>query len=190
MKIQLKNPLKAWREHRKRKADLKDLHQTASVFGSLETLMTKGLLAWNQQERRLYVAEPLAIVMLGRGADHWQRFLNNTYLYLMNKLMAEAWDKHVRDEQRKAVNERVAQGVKVNPGELDRIRRAVREQIESDAVQPPKIEPFEFFVINDHAEGDAKAAITYVGEYNPDTENFVMAAWDDVKLAIDNAKQK
>jgi len=29
-----------------------------------------------------------------------------------------------------------------------------------------------------------------VGEYNPDTENFVMAAWDDVKLAIDNAKQK
>jgi len=169
---------------------LKDLHQTASVFGSLETLMTKGLLAWNQQERRLYVAEPLAIVMLGRGADYWQRFLNNTYLYLMNKLMAEAWDKHVRDEQRKAVNARIEQGVKVNPGELDRIRRAVREQIESDAVQPPKIEPFEFFVINDHVEGDAKAAITYVGEYNPDTENFVMAAWDDVKLAIDNAKQK
>jgi hypothetical protein len=96
----------------------------------------------------------------------------------------------VRDEQRKAVNARIEQGVKVNPGELDRIRRAVREQIESDAVQPPKIESFEFFVINDHVEGDAKAAITYVGEYNPDTENFVMAAWDDVKLAIDNVKQK
>ena len=184
MKLNLKNPLKAWRKRREQKQALKDLQQTASVFGSISVLYEKGLLAWNQKERRLYVAEPLAIYMIGRGREHWSRFLNNVYLHQVNDLIHDAWEQKVRDEQRKAVSARVATGQKVNNGELDRIRRAVREQLQPDMVTVPKIEPFEFFVLTDNVEGDAKAAIVYVGEYNPDTENFVMAAWEDVRAAL------
>ncbi len=184
------NPLKWWTNRRKKQQILADLKTTASVFGTLEQLEKSNLLSWSAKDRRLYVAEPLALVMLERGAVHWQRFLNNTYLYLVNKLMKDAWDKYVRDEQRKAVSARVASGVKVNPGELDRIRRGVRESIEKDVIKVPAIEPFEFFVIADSPDGDKHAAITFVGEYNPDTENFVMASWDDVKAAIEATKNK
>ncbi len=189
-RLTMRNPFKYWREHRRQRAVLKGLRHTASVFGIIATLQQKGLLRWSEKDRRLYIAEPLALVMLGRGGEAWRSFLTNVYLHVTNEQLNRLWQQHITDETRVAVQARKATGKPILPGELDSIRRAVRDGLQSDAVPLPKVEPFEFFVVADDVEGGVQATVTYVGDYNPDTENFQMAAWEDVKAALLSAKKE
>ena len=183
------NIFKKWREYRAAKRKKKELRQTSRVFGHIEQLTKSHMLIWELKDRRLFIAQPLAMVMLSRGTEAWRNFLNNVYLYHVFCLQQQQWDQYVLDLQRKAVAERVASGIKVKPGELDRIRRAVRDGINKDGVSLPPIEAFDFYIIADNASGDAQAEITFVGEYNPETRLFDMASWEEVKAAVQEAKK-
>lgn len=183
------NFVKRWREHRAERKQRKRLGELSGVFGSMEKLFKSGLLAWNQKERRLYIAEPIAVVMIGQGWERWRNFLNNVYLYQMNLLLQEQWNSYVISEQNKAVKKRRQEVVILPKSEAERIRRAVRDNIQPDAVKLPPIETFEFFVIADVVDDAARKAISYVGEYDPDTEALVMAPWEDVRVAVEQAKK-
>lgn len=181
--------LSKWREYRKEQKRRKQQAHMAGIFGNIQILMDKKLLFWEGAKRRLYIAEPLALVMLGKGRTAWCNFLQNLYLHRSFQLQLEANEKRIQEAQSKAVKDRVSTGVPVKTGEMDRIRRAVRDGFEHEVSPVEKIETFEFVVIEDHPQGDAHAKVTIVGEYNPETNMIDMAPWEDVQAAI-NAQQK
>lgn len=181
---------KRWREKRAAKKKRKDMVQTSRVFGYLEQLFMSNMLIWNARERRLFIAEPLAVVFIGQGWDRWRNFLNNAYLYMVWKLQNEKWEEHARELEQAAIRERKAQVVVLPKAEAERIRRAVRAGLQPGAVQLPPIESFEFFVLADRTDDEHREAIAYVGEYDPDTRKLEMVAWEEVKDAVTNLQKK
>ena len=182
--------LKEWRKKRAAKKKRKEMVKTSRVFGYLEQLFESNMLMWNARERRLYIAEPLAVVFIGQGWERWRNFLNNAYLYMVWKLQNEKWEEHARELEQAAIRERKAQVVVLPKAEADRIRRAVRAGLVPGSVQVPPIEPFEFFVIADRTDDALHEAIAFVGEYDPDTRKLEMVAWEEVKDAVANIQQK
>ena len=65
----------------------------------------------------------------------------------------------------------------------DKGLRDKREIALSD-MQPPKMEPFEFFIIPNSTEG--KVEPLAVGYYDPNTEKMEVATWDEVKSLLKN----
>ena len=169
------------REQKRRRARLAIL---SSVFSGMERLEKRGLLLWEQKTRRLFIAEPLAIVFVAQGLKTWRTFLNNLYLYQTYRLQQKQWNDHIINEQAKAVRRRKAQVTILTKAEVERIRRATADKIMPEDIPLPTISPFEFFILTDDADDQAKARITWVGEYDPDTEILDMAAWEEVKHAI------
>lgn len=171
-----------WRSHK----DMKALHGYADVFSTLATLQRKGLIRWVEKDRRLFISEPVAVLMMSQGEQSWSAFLQNVFLWQFYKLQQQTWDSYIFNEERKAVLERKAKGVKVSNGELERIRRRVRDGIQVDAVAIPPLKKFEFFVLGENADEttDAEASILLVGNYNPETEIFEQADWQSVSMRI------
>lgn len=184
----LKKLLSRLRARRQQRADLRRLRDFSSVFASLTKLERSGLLAWEAKSRRLFIAQPLAIVMLAQGFDCWQNFLNNVFLYLSYKLQQQQWHDYILDEQAKAVRQRKKEVVVLTKAETERTRRAVADRINSSDISLPPIEAFEFFILTDSADDQAKAQIIWVGEYNPDTGALDMAEWDTIKHALEQQK--
>lgn len=211
------NIFQKWRDRRAHKAQLQRLHTFASTFASMQRLEKGGLLTWEEKTRRLFIAQPLALVMLAQGYDRWRNFLNNVFLYHMYNLQNKQWQDYVLDEQAKAVRQRRSEVTILTKAETERIRRAVRDNIPADAVPLLPIKPFEFFIIAETAAppaaapapsgsnaGDSSSAafpspsptpaipraeITWVGEYDPDTATLDMAEWSTIKHLL-NEKEK
>lgn len=178
------NIIRKWRERRQNKQKKRELTRIASVFSSIKQLVEKHLVQWDATKKRLYIAQPMAVIMLAKGHEAWCNFLQNLYIYRVYCQQQEAWENYVTQRQQEAVRKRMSTGIAMHPGEVDRIRRAVRERIKPDAVPVPPVEAFDFVIITDHPQGDKQAIVTFVGEYNPDTGHIDMAAWDDVKMAL------
>ena len=176
------------RERREQRHQLARYRQFTQTFADVQKLERSHLLIWEQKHRRLFIAEPLAIVMLAQGAEAWRHFLNNIYLYQMHRLQTKQWEDHVRDEEVKAVRKRKREVAVLTKAETERIRRAVRDDITADAVPLPPIEAFEFYILADAADDPQHARITFVGEYDPDTELLDMVEWKQVKHAIETSK--
>ena len=66
--------------------------------------------------------------------------------------------------------------------DIDRIRLARRQQIAFSDMEPPKVEPFEFFIIPLSTE--AKVEPLAVGYYDPNTGQMDVATWDDVRTLL------
>ena len=177
----------------------------------MQRLEKGGLLTWEEKTRRLFIAQPLAIVMLAQGYDRWRNFLNNVFLYHMYNLQNKQWQDYVLDEQAKAVRQRRSEVTILTKAETERIRRTVRDNIPADAVPLLPIKPFEFFIIAETAAPAAaaqsspadtvsagsasgeipaipRAEITWVGEYDPDTATLDMAEWSTIKHLLNNGK--
>ena len=205
------NIFQKWRARLTNKALLQRLHTFASTFASMQRLEKGGLLTWEEKTRRLFIAQPLAIVMLAQGYDRWRNFLNNVFLYHMYNLQNKQWQDYVLDEQAKAVRQRRSEVTILTKAETERIRRTVRDNIPADAVPLLPIKPFEFFILAEtvapaaaapsspadtvsagSASGEIpaipRAEITWVGEYDPDTAVLDMAEWSTIKHLLNNGK--
>ena len=177
--------LRARREQRHQLARYSQFTQT---FAAVQKLERSHLLIWEQKHRRLFIAEPLAIVMLAQGSESWRHFLNNIYLYQMHRLQTQQWEDHVRDEEVKAVRKRKREVAVLTKAETERIRRSVRDNIPADAVPLPPIEAFEFDILADAPDDAQHAHITSMGACDPDTELLDMVEWKQVKHAIETSK--
>ena len=71
--------------------------------------------------------------------------------------------------------------------DIDRIRLARRQQIAFSDMEPPKVEPFEFFIIP--LSTDAKVEPLAVGYYDPNTGQMDVAPWSDVKQLLKDGHQ-
>lgn len=156
-------------------------------FGTVETLEKHGLLAWVEKDKRLFIALPLASVMIARGMDGFQNFLDNVTMYHAQKELERQYRAIVRDRQREAVKKRTASGVRVKAGELDSIRRAVVDALQPDDIAGTTLAPFDFFIISDSVEGYSQAEVSFVGHYNPDSGQVDMAPWSDIQQLINSS---
>ena len=69
--------------------------------------------------------------------------------------------------------------VQLSRADVERIRLAARQQVAESDIEPPKVEPFEFFIVQDTT--DAAAKLIAVGYFNPETNDMELAPWSEVE---------
>lgn len=171
------------KERREQRKKLKELQSLSSVFSTISKLETTGLLVWSQKDRRLFIAQSLASLMLAKGAEAWTSFVQNIYLYHYFNQCSEAWQQYIQKEELAAVR-KASEGA--NPpltrSDAERIRLAARQRIMESDVQPPQVQLFEFYIIRDseNAQPDRIA----VGYFDPQTSAMEIAPWDEVEPLV------
>ena len=200
--------LNQWRKSRKQ---LKQLHDIGSVFHALDQLEKGGMLSFDTKNRRLFIEEPLALVMMAGGSEKWTNFIQNCFTWLYHRQCTEAWKKYILKEELDAVRVATKKYTAMTRADIERVRRARRDEIAQGDIEPPKVEPFEFFVVravsNDAAakpqpteNGESGGAnkrkavpageILAVGHYEPETEQLELGAWEDVSLYLNREDDK
>ena len=193
-----------WRERRQQKRKQRETQQTLQMWALLEKLFDAGQISFDHKAHRLFVTQPVASLLMSKGADAWVQSVHNIYNYVHFLQTQQAWDEYMQKEELAAVRDAMQalgdgssrdseRSHKNRPlGELsrsdiDRIRIARRQQIAFSDMEPPKVEPFEFFIIPLSTE--AKVEPIAVGYYDPNTAQMDVATWDDVhELLKANAK--
>lgn len=184
-----------------RKTKSERLRTDASqVFATLETMDKKGLLLWDTKNRRLFIAEPLAILMIQKEQG-WIAFLQNIAYWQYYKEVQDSWDSYIRNEELKAVRRAKRKYAMLTKKDIERIRRQRRSKVQEAEKNAIEIKPFELFILGDNYEGpyiqvseettnaakESKEATNHViavGDYNPITQQVNMALWKDVQSAL------
>ena len=185
------NILKKWRERRQQKRKQRETQQTLQMWALLEKLFDAGQISFDRKAHRLFITQPVASLLMSQGADAWVQSVHNIYNYVHFLQTQQAWDEYMQKEELAAVREAM-QAAKEHPpssvshqpssisrSDIDRIRLARRQQIAFSDMEPPKVEPFEFFIIPLSTE--AKVEPLAVGYYDPNTGEMDVAPWDEVQ---------
>lgn len=195
-----------WRKSRKQ---LKQLHDIGSVFHALDAMEKGGMLSFDTRNRRLFIEEPLALIMMAGGAEKWTNFIQNCFTWLYHRQCTEAWKAYILKEELDAVRIATKKYTAMTRADIERVRRARRDEIAQGDIQPPKVEPFEFFVVravsvsasaepkpteNNESGGKRHAIpageILAVGHYDPNAEQLEIGAWEDVSLYLSKEEGK
>lgn len=187
--IKTMNIFSFFTRRRKERTALASLQTYASAFAYLNTLRDSGLLLWQERNRRLFIMQPLAIIMM-RNAESWRNFLTNCYLWQSYALMLEAHEHAIHRLEGKAIREAKKQYAVLTKADMERIRRSVRDEYEASNT-PAKIEPFEFYVIadnknpvprNEEQDAEQRGDITLVGSFNPETGQLEQVPWKELRV--------
>lgn len=170
------------KKRREQRKKLKELKQFSSTFTTLDRLEQSGLLTFDSKSRRLFIAQSLAILMM-KDAQSWVNFITNVYQWLYYQQAQEAWNAHFLKEELAAVRKASVgenhEAVQLSRPDIERIRLAARQQVAESDIEPPKIEPFEFFIVQDTT--DAAAKLIAVGYFNPETNDMEIAPWSEIE---------
>ncbi len=176
------------KKRREQRRKLKELKAFASRFSTLDRLEQSGLLTFDSKSRRLFIAQSLAVLMM-KDAESWVAFVNNVYQWIYYQQAQEAWNDHFLKEELAAVRKastQIVNGkssiVNLSRADVERIRLAARQQVAESDLEPPKVEPFEMFIVEDTV--DAKPRIIAVGYFNPETGDMELAPWSEVEPLI------
>jgi len=179
------------KKRREQRKKLKELKQFSSTFSTLDRLEQSGLLVWDQKQRRLFIAQSL-FVLTARDAESFVAFTQNVYLWLTYQESQRLWNDHFLKEELAAVR-RASVGdnhetVQLSRADIERIRLAARQQVAESDIEPPKIEPFEFFIVQDTT--DAAAKLIAVGWFDPEKNDMELAPWSEVQPLITPSSSK
>ena len=178
-----------FKRRKRERTALASLQTYASAFAYLNTLRDSGLLLWQERNRRLFIMQPLAIIMM-RNADSWRNFLTNCYLWQSYNLMLEAHEHAIHRLESEAIRKAKRQYAGLTKADTERIRRSVRDEYEASNT-PAKIEPFEFYVIadnknpsprNEEQDAEQRGDITLVGYFDPDTQQLEQVPWKELRI--------
>ena len=189
------NILKKWRERRQQKRKQRETQQTLQMWALLEKLFDAGQISFDRKAHRLFITQPVASLLMAKGADAWVQSVHNIYNYVHFLQTQQAWDEYMQKEELAAVRDAMQHpsiqggggGGSLTRQDIDRIRLARRQQIAFSDMEPPKVEPFEFFIIPLTTE--AKVEPIAVGYYDPNTSQMDVATWDDVKTLLKDGHQ-
>lgn len=183
---------------RRAKKEKKELEVLGNAFKHLDDLQKNGLLLWEPKLRRLFLEQPLALIMM-RKEKTWKNFLQNCYAWIFYQECANAVDTLFIDEELKAVRRAKKICNTLTMRDINRIKEAKRNEISFEDCEKniPEIKPFEFFVIRENSEavptsrnkgesGEEQdiipgGEIFCVGQYDPENNEFAIAIWEDVK---------
>ena len=173
------------KKRREQRKKLKELRQFSSVFTTLDRLEQSGLLTFDAKSRRLFIAQSL-FVLTARDAESFVTFTQNVYLWLYYQQAQQAWSEHMMREElaavRKASVNKNHETVRLSRADVERIRLAARQQVAESDIEPPKVEPFEMFIVEDTV--DAKPRIIAVGYFDPETGEQELAPWSEVSSLV------
>lgn len=176
------------KKRREQRRKLKELQQLSGVFSTLDRLEQGGQLVWDMKQRRLFISQSLAVLMM-RSAESWTAFVENTYQWLYYQQAQQAWNDHFLREELAAVRRASTgdnhQQVQLSRQDVERIRLAAREQVAESDMEPQKVEPFELFVVEDTV--DTKPRIIAVGYFDPETGEQEIASWETVQPLLNKA---
>ena len=209
------NILKKWRERRQQKRKQRETQQTLQMWALLEKLFDAGQLSFDHKAHRLFITQPVASLLMAKGADAWVQSVHNIYNYVHFLQTQQAWDEYMQREELAAVREAMVRSTsgrshsengstvngkssmlngqsstvngQLSRSDIDRIRLARRQQIAFSDMEPPKVEPFEFFIIPLSTE--AKVEPIAVGYYDPATGEMDVATWTDVAQLLKDARE-
>lgn len=198
------NILNIFRSRQKREAKQKEkkLAQMCANFKSLEQLEKSGMILWEQDKRRLFLEQPLAQLMMATDKK-WRNFLKNVFTWVYYNECVENMNALVLDEQLKAVRRAKKVCNTLTMRDINRIKSAKKREITYAEFEgkAPKVLPFEFFVIHENSEavpvsknrgGEGEdtegiipgGEVLCVGQYDPETNNFDIATWGEVKAFL------
>ncbi len=178
----MKNPLKLWREHRKEKQEKKNQSNLFHTWALLEKIFQSGQLYFDKSANRLFITQPLAVLLMANGADGWINSVHNIYQYIYWKLSQQRWENLFREEELAAVRHALAENKDLKREDIDRIKRARRAEIALAESEPLKVEPFEFFIVPDSTKATVEPL--GIGNYDPETGNMEVAPWEEVKALL------
>ena len=190
-----------WREHRQQKKAQKQQRKLMQTWRWLEQVFQSGMMGFDHKAHRLFIAQPFASLLMANGADGWINSIHAIYQYTYLRLLQEAWDEYMQKEELAAVREAMEKAksqeddnsqlstlnYQLSRSDIDRIRWSRRQQIGLSDMEPPKVEPFEFFIIPDSTE--AKVEPLAVGYYDPNTGEMNVATWSDVAQLLKDGHQ-
>lgn len=197
-----------FRSRKKRRAirEQKELAQMCQNFKTLEQLQKSGLLLWDQAQRRLYLEQPMAVLMM-KSNKTWATFLQNCFYWIYYNECVGAMDGLILDEELKAVRRAKKICNTLTMRDIQRIKSARRNEIafEDYEKHAPEVKPFEFFVIRENSDAIPKSKnkggtdeenegrvaggeLLCVGQYDPEAEHFDIALWTDVQIFIRQRK--
>ena len=128
----------------------------------------------------MLVEQPLALLMM-RKAETWIAFMRNLYNYTYYQQCQRAWQDYMIREELAAVRKAQKGGVQLSRYDVERIRRQRRDEILANAIEPPKVEGFEFFVVGTPNSSVPTPQLIAVGFYDPTSNEMEMAPWDEVQ---------
>ena len=181
------NILKKWRERRQQKRKQRETQQTLQMWALLEKLFDAGQISFDRKAHRLFITQPVASLLMSRGADGWINSIHAIYQYTYLRQSQQAWEDYLQQEELEAVRDAMKGGGSLSRTDIDRIRLARRQQIALSDMEPPKVEPFEFFIIPLSTE--AKVEPLAVCYYDPNTGEMDVATWDDVAQLLKDGHQ-
>ena len=193
------NILKKWRERRQQKRKQRETQQTLQMWALLEKLFDAGQISFDRKAHRLFITQPVASLLMSHGADAWVQSVHNIYNYVHFLQTQQAWDEYMQKEEMKAVRDAMQaakehqpssishQPSSISRSDIDRIRIARLQQIAFSDMEPPKVEPFEFFIIPLSTE--AKVEPLAVGYYDPATGEMDVATWSDIAQLLKDGHQ-
>ena len=181
MKINL---WKRWQEHRKKKQLQKDQFNLLQTWAWLESIFESGMLSFDEKEHRLFILQPMAVLLMAKGAEGWVNSVHGIYQYLHWRQTQKAWESYFQKEELAAVRSAMNRpsGEKLTSEDVERIKRSRRAEIAIGDMEAPKVQPFEFFIIPNSTE--AKVEPIGIGYYDPNTGEMEVATWGEVKSII------
>lgn len=171
------------KEKRQQRRKLKELSQFSSVFATVSKMETTGLLVWSEKDRRLFIAQSLASLMLSQGAKAWVNFIRNISLYHYYQQCQSAWATYMQQQELAAV--RTASEGNTPPltrSDADRIRMAARQRIAESDIEAPKVQQFDFFIVRESEQ--AKPDLIAAGYFDPETGEMEVKPWDEIAPKI------
>lgn len=138
--------------------------------------------------------QPFAVLLMARGAEGWVNSVHVIFQYTYWHQIQKAWNDYIRKEElasvRKAIraqsgksgNKRKNKAPVLTREDIQRIKSSRRKEIGLSDIEPPKAEPFEFYIIPDSTEAAVEPIA--VGYYDPTTEDMEVASWNDVSKLI------
>lgn len=185
------NIIRKWKERRQQKQRIRELSSVTTAYKSLDEMERASLIFWDSKQRRLFIEQSLALLML-RNASSWQAFITNCYLWLYYREAQHSWGDFILRAELDAVHQAKKQikGRTLSRADIQRIRDARRQEIVQSDLPAPKIEGFEFFIVRPSTDVAASRAadpvgqLVAVGHYDPDTSGLEMALWSEVAPLI------
>lgn len=180
------NLWKRWKKHREQKKKIKEQHNLLQTWVWLERLFRSGMISFDEKQHRMFITQPIAVLLMAKGADGWINSIHTIYQYVHWKAMQQAWEEYFSKEELEAVRNAMngPSGDKLTRDDILRIKRSRREEIASTDMEPPKTEPFEFYIIPDSTSPSVEPF--GVGYYNPETGEMEVARWEEVKTYLHN----
>lgn len=187
----MNNPLRKFNLLQQRRRQRESI-QTLQLWVWLEKLFESGQFSFDYENHRLFITQPMAVLMMAHGADGWVQAVHNIYEFARWMQVRHAWEQFMQKEELAAVRKAIAtisdsSASELTPADIERIKHAKRQEIAMSDMEMPKAEPFEFFIIP--LSTAAKVEPIGVGYYDPNTGQMDVATWDEVKSLL-QAPQK